>query len=159
MKSISGGGDGLDRWALAGSLDLFHYLSLSCHPSPGSPKYLALHASKLVNSLSNTPPNMVQAADSLNGYSNTALEADYAGPTTTKTFIHPLPAAANTSIEDKTNYLSALRKSVVKLQDEVNGFLTTKMEEDKALAEGAGVKIDDKADEENYGEEKVDDDG
>lgn len=102
---------------------------------------------------------MVPAADSPNGDSNTALEADYAGPTTTKTFTHPLPAASNTSIQDKTNYLSALRKSVVKLQDEVNGFLTTKMEEDKALAEGAGVKVDDKAEEENYGEEKVEDDG
>lgn len=100
---------------------------------------------------------MVPAADLLNGDSHTALEADYAGPTTTKTFTHPLPAASNTSIQDKTNYLSALRKSVAKLQDEVNGFLTTKMEEDKALAEGAGVKIDDKMEEENYGEEKEDD--
>lgn len=56
-------------------------------------------------------------------------------------------------------YLSALRKSVVELQDEVNGFLTTKMEEDKALAASAGMKADDKVEEENYGEEKVEDDG
>ena len=47
----------------------------------------------------------------------------------------------------------------MKLQEEVNGFLTTKMEEDKTLAAGAGMKIDDKAEEENYGEEKVEDDG
>ena len=102
---------------------------------------------------------MVPAADSLNGDSSTALKADYASPTSTKTFTHPLPAASNTSTEEKTNHLSALRRSVVKLQEEVNEFLTTKMEEDKALAEGAGVKIDDKAEEENYGEEKVEDEG
>ena len=47
----------------------------------------------------------------------------------------------------------------MKLQDEVNGFLTTKMEEDKALAGSAGTKVDDRAEEENYGEEKVEDDG
>ncbi|CAF9911436.1 MAG: hypothetical protein ALECFALPRED_007322 [Alectoria fallacina] len=91
--------------------------------------------------------------------SGTSLEADYASPTTTKTFTHPLPSAATTSTKDKTNYLSALRKSVVKLQEEVNGFLTTRMEEDKSLAASAGMKADDRAEEENYGEEKVEDDG
>ncbi len=48
---------------------------------------------------------------------------------------------------------------MVSLQEEVNGFLTTKMEEDKALAASAGMKVDDKAEEENYGEETVEDDG
>lgn len=91
--------------------------------------------------------------------SGTSLKADYASPTTTKTFTNRLPSAATTSIKDKTNYLSALRKSVVKLQEEVNGFLTTKMEEDKSLAASAGMKADDRAEEENYGEEKVEDDG
>ena len=87
------------------------------------------------------------------------LTADYASPTTTKTFTHPLPAASKISnTDEKTNYLSALRKSVVRLQEDVNNFLTTKMEEDKALAASAGVKVDDKAEEENYGEEKVEDD-
>ena len=101
---------------------------------------------------------MTSAAASSNGDSGTALQADYASPDVTKAFTHPLPAASNASTEEKTNYLSALRKSVVKLQEEVNGFLTTKMEEDKASAAGAGMKIDDKAEEENYGEEKVEDD-
>ena len=101
---------------------------------------------------------MASAVTSSNGDSGTALQADYASPNVTKSFTHPLPAASNASTEEKTNYLSALRKSVVKLQEEVNGFLTTKMEEDKALAAGAGMKIDDKAEEENYGEEKVEDD-
>ena len=45
----------------------------------------------------------------------------------------------------------------MQLQDDVNGFLTTKMEEDKALATSAGVKVDDKKEEENYGEEVVED--
>lgn len=56
-------------------------------------------------------------------------------------------------------YLSALRKSVVRLQEEVNEFLTAKMEEDKDLAAGAGVEVDDRAEEENYGEETVEDEG
>ena len=102
---------------------------------------------------------MASAADSTNGESGTVLKAEYASPTATKTFTHALPAASNASTEEKTHYLSALRKSVVKLQEEMNGFLTTKMEEDKALAASAGMKIDDKAEEENYGEEKVEDDG
>ena len=88
----------------------------------------------------------------------TSLKADYASPTATKTFTHPLPSAATSSTKEKTIYLSALRKSVVKLQVEVNDFLTTKMEEDKALAANAGTKADDQAEEENYGEEKVVDD-
>ena len=100
---------------------------------------------------------MLSAAASSNGDSGTALQADYASPNVTRSFTHPLPPASNASTEEKTKYLSALRQSVVKLQEEVNGFLTTKMEEDKALAAGAGMKIDDKAEEENYGEEKVED--
>ena len=101
---------------------------------------------------------MTPATDSPNGNSSTLLKADYASPTETKTFIHPLPSAATTSTKEKTTYLSALRKSVIQLQEEVNGFLTTKMEEDKALATRVGMKIDDQAEEENYGEEKVEDD-
>lgn len=102
---------------------------------------------------------MAPAPDSMTEDSGTTLTADYASPTTTKTFTHPLPSASNASVKEKTNYLSALRKSVVKIQEEVNGFLTTKMEEDKALAVSAGMKADDRAEEENYGEEKVEDDG
>ena len=102
---------------------------------------------------------MAPAPDSLDRESDTSLKANYASPSTTKTFTHPLPTASTTSTQEKTNYLSALRKSVVKLQEEVNGFLTAKMEEDKALAADAGMKVDEKAEEENYGEEKVEDEG
>ena len=102
---------------------------------------------------------MAPNPDPSNTDSGTSLIADYASPNITKTFTHPLPPASNKSTKEKTMYLSALRKSVVELQDEVNGFLTTKMEEDKALAASAGMKADDKVEEENYGEEKVEDDG
>ena len=103
---------------------------------------------------------MASTSDSLDGDTETSLQADYTSPTTTKTFTHPLPAVSKISnTKEKTNYLSALRQSVVKLQEELNGFLTTKMEEDKALAASAGMKVDDKAEEENYGEEKAEDDG
>ena len=102
---------------------------------------------------------MAPTPDPPNTDSGTSLKADYASPNITKTFTYPLPPASNKSTKEKTMYLSALRKSVVELQDEVNGFLTTKMEEDKALAASAGMKADDKVEEENYGEEKVEDDG
>ena len=101
---------------------------------------------------------MAPASDPRNDDCSTALKADYASPNTTKTFTLPLPSAATTSTKEKTSYLSVLRKSVVTLQEEVNGFLTTKMEEEKALASTAGVKVDDQVEEENYGEEKVEDD-
>lgn len=41
----------------------------------------------------------------------------------------------------------------------MNAFLTEKMEEDKKLAALAGAKVDDRKDEENYGEEVVDESG
>lgn len=41
----------------------------------------------------------------------------------------------------------------MRLQDEVNGFLTDKMEEDKMIAALGGGKVDDQKEEENYGEE------
>lgn len=64
-----------------------------------------------------------------------------------------------TSTAEKTEYLSNLRQSVTKLQDEINTFLTEKMEEDKALAAKAGLKVDEKKEEERYGEEDVEDEG
>ena len=86
------------------------------------------------------------------------LKAEYTSPIASQTFSHPLPStslAAPTT--QKTSYLSALRASVVKLQEEVNGFLTRKMEEDKAIAATNGTKVDEKKEEENYGEEVVED--
>ena len=100
---------------------------------------------------------MAPAPDSLKP--TTCLQAIYTSPTSSETFAHTLPSASTASTREKTAYLSALRKSVVKLQEDVNGFLTTKMEEDKALAANAGIKVDDKAEEDNYGEERVEEEG
>ena len=89
------------------------------------------------------------------------LKADYSGSTATKTFAHDLPSASVSvqSTKQKTQYLSALRKSVVQLQSEINEFLTAKMEEDKALGAGKEGKVDDRKEEEMYGEEVVEEDG
>lgn len=95
-----------------------------------------------------------------NPYSTpTALKAEYTTTTSSKPFSHALPSCTTASTKEKSAYLSALRASVVRLQDEVNVFLTDKMEEDKALAALAGVKGDDRKEEENYGEEVVDESG
>lgn len=84
----------------------------------------------------------------------TSLKATYNAPTATKSFSYTLSSSASvSSTKEKTQYLSSLRTSVGQLQDDINEFLTGKMEEDKALAAGSGKKIDDKAEEENYGEE------
>lgn len=61
-------------------------------------------------------------------------------------------------------YLAALRKETAALQERINTELTQRMEEDKAQAEanatpgGNGRKVDDVAEEENYGEEVVEED-
>ena len=88
------------------------------------------------------------------------LTASYASPTGTKVFEHSLPSLPQEiSTEHKTGYLSALRSSVVKLQEGVNTFLTAKMEEDKMTAPQIAGKVDDKKEEEDYGEDIVEEDG
>lgn len=87
----------------------------------------------------------------------TKLKAEYSSPGTSKIFTHPLPSSHTTTTKTKIAYLSTLRSSVVQIQDEINTFLTSKMEEDKALALKAGVNADYKRAEENYGEEAEED--
>ena len=82
-----------------------------------------------------------------------SLKAEYTAPNTSRNFEQTLPSCNITTTEGKTEYLAALRGSAGKLQDEINTFLTAKMEEDKALAALAGAKVDDRKEEENYGEE------
>ena len=85
------------------------------------------------------------------------LRGDYSSPSGNQSFhqnLPPLPAYK--SVEEKTAYLSALRISVGKLQEEVNTFLTEKMAQDKASTQSIGAKTDDKQEEETYGEEVVD---
>ncbi|KAL8810183.1 MAG: hypothetical protein Q9200_002790 [Gallowayella weberi] len=90
----------------------------------------------------------------------TTLTAHYTSPTTgSRTFTYPLPTSTTSSLAEKTAYLSTLRASVTQLQSDINGFLTSKMDEDKALAAKAGVsgKVDEKKEEDFYGEEVVQD--
>lgn len=95
----------------------------------------------------------------------TTLAASYKSPTDTKQFQYALDTTVtpNTQLDNKTqtNYLSQLRASTKNLQDDINDFLTQKMEEDKknSLESSATKsKTKDEVEEENYGEEVVDDD-
>lgn len=91
------------------------------------------------------------------------LHAVYISPqpsTQTQTFQHDLsPAPAPSDTSSKVSYLGELRQLVPKLQDEINVFLTERMEEDKKAAEAQGRKESEKEakEEENYGEENVED--
>ncbi|KAI4155611.1 MAG: hypothetical protein LQ340_000884 [Diploschistes diacapsis] len=70
-------------------------------------------------------------------------------------FRHSLDAiTADAPTEERVNYLSSLRSSVTALQEEINIFLTKKMEEDKA-SPGKSQGEDERTEEENYGEEVV----
>ena len=85
------------------------------------------------------------------------LSADYLSADGSTKFVQNLPhLAPKHTTEEKTVFLSSLRSSVVNLQEDVNTFLTKKMDEEKASASG-GKSIDDKKEEENYGEEVVED--
>ncbi|KAF2219161.1 Gon7 family-domain-containing protein [Elsinoe ampelina] len=85
------------------------------------------------------------------------LKATYVSPTGDQSFTHSLSSIdqANRSTSDKTAYLSDLRSKTSKLQDEINVFLTGKMEEDKAAHSDSGrkSKVDEDKEEEMYGEE------
>ena len=99
-------------------------------------------------------------ASASNSTSSSSLRANYSSPNASKTFEYSLPQiSSHISTEEKTGYLSALRSSVVKLQEEVNTFLTAKMEEDKVTTSQMTGNLDDKKEEENYGEEVVEEDG
>lgn len=73
----------------------------------------------------------------------TTLRARYTSPSTTKVFASPIAAPLPSSdspaaVKDKVAYLSQLRASTKQLQEDINMFLTQKMEEDKAAAATAG---------------------
>ncbi|OQO09169.1 hypothetical protein B0A48_06060 [Cryoendolithus antarcticus] len=68
------------------------------------------------------------------------MEAHYISPTFSHSFTHPIRAqnSASSNAADKTTYLAALRNKSAQLQQEVNGFLTQKMEEDVQSAAQEG---------------------
>ena len=85
------------------------------------------------------------------------LTADYNSDTGQTQFKHNIGAVSESSpTKDRVEYLAKLRSSVVALQDEINAFLTKKMDEDKVL-EGKNKTLNDKKEEANYGEEIMDD--
>jgi hypothetical protein len=83
------------------------------------------------------------------------LTATYtASASDSKIFEHAQAACPKTpSTEERTIYIASLRSNLSTLQDQVNAFLTEKMEEDKSAAVAA---VNDEKEEENYGEEVVD---
>lgn len=92
------------------------------------------------------------------------LTATYSSPTN-PAFTHTaeLPSLGANNVSERVAYLSALRKETAALQERINTELTQRMEDDKTqAATDAGCnnkrKVDDVAEEENYGEEVVEED-
>lgn len=97
--------------------------------------------------------------------STTKLSATYNAPDETKDLSLDLPLVPSDqgTVEDKTTYLTTLRTQIANLQDNVNAFLTQKMEDDNAAAASA-QDVKDKAqlrkeqlEVDRYGEEDVED--
>ena len=64
---------------------------------------------------------------------NPNVRADYNSPTGRKSFLHQLPILKpQHSTEEKTEYLAAVRSRLPVLQEQINHFLTQKMEEDNS---------------------------
>ena len=96
------------------------------------------------------------------------LRATYLSPASSKHFQHTILAPRSGSekihqTQAKIEYLSKLRASTKTLQEEINKFLTEKMDEDKiaagqeAVAGTSKPKTEDEAEEANYGEEVLED--
>ncbi|KAI5246331.1 hypothetical protein E4T42_06397 [Aureobasidium subglaciale] len=83
------------------------------------------------------------------------LTAVYTSPTATNTFSAPL-SSAPTMIT--SSHLGDLRDRVIRMQEDINQYLTKKMDEDKAATEGAANSKDEDLEEQMYGEELVDED-
>ncbi|CAI7674618.1 unnamed protein product [Penicillium palitans] len=82
--------------------------------------------------------------------SNTSLNAVYTAPQSTETFEHVISTTTGT-LADKQAHLSALQSL-----DQINVFLTERMEEDKKVQ--GQISAQEAKEEENYGEEVVEDD-
>lgn len=93
-----------------------------------------------------------------------SLDATFKSPSDTHNFQYTLssPSKKDSQQPDpkaKAEYLHQLRASSKKLQDDINDFLTRKMEEDKqAGLDTNKSKIKEELEEENYGEEDANND-
>lgn len=95
--------------------------------------------------------------------SQTSIKATYGSPANNKVFTQTIYSPQLTDTKSKAAYISSLRSSTKALQEDINKFLTAKMEEDKQTAgqtatNGTKHKARDEEEEENYGEENVEDD-
>lgn len=95
------------------------------------------------------------------------MRAIYNSPNGTQTFAQPVSSAVGSvGTGSRIAHLHSLRSATKFLQDDINTYLTAKMEEDKQAVASNGPDANDRKtkvlrDEEeelNYGEEKVDDD-
>ncbi|KAI0184041.1 hypothetical protein EV127DRAFT_251082 [Xylaria flabelliformis] len=104
------------------------------------------------------------------------LKATYTSPTQPEgQLISSIPLSlpisqSSHSLTDKTTYLASLRAAIITTQETVNAALTARMEEDNNIARNAQQdkaaagekkgrkKVDEVAEEENYGEEVAEDD-
>jgi len=89
------------------------------------------------------------------------LRADYSAFGATKDFQYPQVALGDQPApKETTAYIASLRNSLLEMQNDINAYLTEKMEEDKAAAATNGIgianKVDEQKEEENYGEEVED---
>ena len=100
----------------------------------------------------------------------TSIKATYSSPDDSKevdipiTYPFPSPEDADYP-RSKSAFIGDVRSQTKKLQDQINVFLTQKMEEDKvktasgATLNGTGARpVNEDAEEESYGEEKTEDD-
>lgn len=94
---------------------------------------------------------------------NTVLRAVYNASTSSHKFEHLVAAPVANDAPSKQIYFTDLRASAKQLQNEINVFLTSKMEEDKLQSnqeanKQAAIKSKDEDEEENYGEERPEED-
>ncbi|KAI0145279.1 hypothetical protein GGR57DRAFT_303635 [Xylariaceae sp. FL1272] len=119
--------------------------------------------------MSDPPANPSSSSTASANTTQVHLKATYTSPTASQTFTSPalslpLPqSTSSTSIQQKQAYLSALRSQTTALQERINEELTRQMEIDNQRGIEDGVngkkrKVDEAAEEENYGEEVVDED-
>ncbi|PYI09883.1 hypothetical protein BO78DRAFT_394736 [Aspergillus sclerotiicarbonarius CBS 121057] len=90
--------------------------------------------------------------------SSNSLRAVYSAPQQSHTFEHTITSPfPSIDVPAKVTYLAELRKLVPTIQNDINVFLTERMEDDKKAAEAQGRQVSDKEakEEENYGEEVV----
>lgn len=91
--------------------------------------------------------------------SKSPLTADYTSPDSIHLFTAQLPSqttsASTQSVQEKTEFLQALRTGISQIQSDVNTFLTKRMEDEKAAADAASgaSSAREQKEEEMYGEE------